>query len=386
MAEGKHRAPETDAAQALHGFEASDGAVTPPLQPSTTFARQRDYSLLSGDYQRDHSPTLHPAEALLAQLEGGSAAMLYASGMAAAAAVIQSLRPGDHIVAQRVMYWGLRKWLQGFCQDFGIALDLVDAEQPGAIQAALRPGETRIVWIETPSNPMWEVVDIAAAADAAHGAGAKLVVDSTVATPVQSQPLALGADIVFHSATKYLNGHSDVLAGALVTADSESELWQRAKAYRAQGGAMLGAFEAWLLLRGMRTLYLRVARASESALWLAQRLSGHPKVAEVLYPGLEGHPGHAVAARQMRGGFGGMLSIRVTGGREAALRTAGACDVFLRATSLGGVESLIEHRATIEGESSPVPEDLLRISVGIEDRNDLLADLEQALDKGTSDA
>jgi cystathionine gamma-synthase len=210
------------------------------------------------------------------------------------------------------------------------------------------------------------------------------VVDSTVATPVHCQPLTLGADIVFHSATKYLNGHSDLLAGALVTADPDSELWQRAAAYRRQGGAMLGAFEAWLLLRGMRTLYLRVARASESALWLAQRLSDHVQVAEVRYPGLESHPGHAVAARQMRDGFSGMLSVRVSGGREAALRTAGACEVFLRATSLGGVESLVEHRATIEGESSPVPDDLLRISVGVENRDDLLADLEQALKTGAA--
>ncbi len=372
--------PETAAAQALHGFEPDGGAVVPPLQASTTFVRDADNRLLGGDlYQRPDSPGLRPAENLLAHLEGGAEGLLFSSGMAAAAAVLQAVRPGDHVVAPRVMYWALRNWMVGFCRDWGVGLDLVDMAAPDALAAAVRPGETKLVWVETPVNPTWDVVDIARAAEIARGAGAVLAVDSTAATPVHSQPLALGADIVHHSATKYLNGHSDLLAGGLVTDDPDSWIWQRVRENRAKGGAMLGAFEGWLLLRGMRTLYLRVHRASESALKIACHFEGHPHVARVLYPGLTRHPGHAVARGQMRDGFGGMLSLRVSGGREAALRTCGACRLFLRATSLGGVESLIEHRASIEGPDSPVPDDLLRVSVGIEHPEDLIADLEQAL-------
>ena len=372
--------PETLAAQTLEGVDPRDGSVVPDVKPATTYARDADNALIGdASYARDGSPSVKPAERLLARLEGGAAALLFASGMAAAAALVQALRPGDHLVAQRVMYWGLRNWLVEFCRDWGIGLDLVDAEDPEAIQAAVKPGETKLVWVETPSNPTWQVVDIAAAAEAAHAAGALLAVDSTVATPVHTRPLELGADVVFHAATKYLNGHSDVVAGALVTADPEAELWRRAAANRAHGGGILGPFEAWLLLRGMRTLYLRVPRQSAGALAIARFLQGHDKVAEVLYPGLESHPGHGTAALQMHDGFGGMLSLRVAGGRQAALRVVGACRHFIRATSLGGVESLIEHRASIEGPDSPVPDDLLRLSIGIEHVDDLIADLDRAL-------
>jgi cystathionine gamma-synthase len=234
--------------------------------------------------------------------------------------------------------------------------------------------------VETPANPTWDVVDIEAVAAIAHAAGAVLAVDSTSATPVLTRPLEHGADLVVHSATKYLNGHSDVLAGAVVCARAD-ELWDRVLAWRHDAGAVPGPFEAWLLLRGMRTLFLRVRRQSASALALASAHEGHPAVAAVLYPGLPSHPGHAVAARQMQGGFGGMLSIRVRGGEDAAVAVAAAVQVFTRATSLGGVESLIEHRASVEGPTSPVPADLLRISVGIEEPADLLADLRQALDR-----
>jgi cystathionine gamma-synthase len=268
-----------------------------------------------------------------------------------------------------------------FCRDWGLALDLVEASDPEAIEAAVRP-ETALIWIETPCNPTWDVIDIASAADIAHEAGALLAVDSTVATPVHTRPLELGADLVFHAATKSLNGHSDIVAGALVTDDPEAEIWQRIRANRANVGAILGSFEAWLLLRGMRTLYLRVPRASQNAMTLAQHFDGHPKVKQVLYPGLEGHPGHGIAAMQMQDGFGAMLSLRINGGRKSALKVLGACKRFVRATSLGGVESLIEHRATIEGADSPVPDDLLRLSVGIEHDQDLIADLEQALEAG----
>lgn len=240
---------------------------------------------------------------------------------------------------------------------------------------------TKLIWIETPANPTWEILEIAAAAAHAKEIGARLAVDSTVPTPVLTRPIEHGADLVFHSATKYLNGHGDLIAGALVTA-AEDSFWKRVRGNRARGGAVLGAFEAWLLQRGMRTLYLRVARASASALAIARHFHGHPKLVAVLYPGLESHPGHGIAARQMRGGFGGMLSLRVAGGASAALEVAGRVRVFVRATSLGGVESLIEHRASVEGAASPVPADLLRLSIGIEDPADLVEDLEQALNGG----
>ncbi len=380
MTDVDKRRPATLAAQTLHSIDPASGGVVPPIQPATTFVRDRNYDpLVEGRvYARDQAPNPEQAEALLARLEGGREGLLFASGMAAAAAVIQALRPGDHIVAQNVMYWTLRNWMISFCADWGIELDLVDATRAGALDAAIKPGKTRLVWLETPANPTWDVVDIAAVAEAAHAAGALVVVDSTVVTPVLSRPLELGADIVFHSATKYLNGHSDVLAGALVTA-REDAFWARVRDNRLNVGAVLGTFESWLLLRGMRTLFLRVARCSENAMAIARHFEGHEAIEAVLYPGLESHPGHAIARKQMPGGFGGMLSLRVKGGREAALRCAGKLNCFLRATSLGGVESLVEHRASIEGPESPIPADMLRLSVGIEDVEDLISDLETAL-------
>ncbi len=373
--------PATRLAQGLHYVDPASGGVVPPIQPSTTFARDRDYALIDGErsYGRDQNPCYEVAEGMLADLEEGADALLFSSGMAAAMAVAQTLSPGDHIVAPRIMYWGLRNWLQTFCAQWGLGLTLFDAGDAGNLGAAVERGRTRLVWIETPCNPTWDVIDIAAAAEAAHAAGAVLAVDSTVATPVLTRPLAHGADIVMHSATKYLNGHGDVVAGALVTAARDG-LWERVREVRADGGAILGSFEAWLLQRGMRTLDLRVRRASRSAQAIAEHFRGHPALDAVLYPGLPEHPGHDVARRQMDGGFGGMLSIRVRGGARAALAVAGRCEVFIRATSLGGVESLVEHRHSIEGAQSPIPPDLLRLSVGIEATDDLIADLEQALD------
>jgi cystathionine gamma-synthase len=368
--------PSTLAAQALGWVDPTTKAVIPPIHTATTFLRDPDNQYRSGrSYARADNPTFDHAEALLAALEGGAACLTFASGMAAATTVFQALATGDHVVAPQVMYWGLRRWLTTFGRERGLVVDLVDASDLDAIAAALRPGATRLVWIETPANPTWAITDIAAAARLAHDAGALLAVDSTVATPVLTRPLALGADLVMHSATKYLNGHSDVVAGALVTA-RQDDFWHRIETLRHNGGAILGPFEAWLLLRGMRTLYLRVERACRTAAMLAERLTTHRSVAAVLYPGLQGH---AIAARQMQGGFGGMLSIRVAGGEQAAIATAARVRIWKRATSLGGVESLIEHRASVEGPGTPAPPDLLRLSVGIEDPDDLFADLDRAL-------
>ncbi len=371
---------ETTIAQGMHFIDPVTGAVIPPLQPSTTFARDENYQLVASQhsYGRDDNPSFGTAERMLMRLEGGEDALLFSSGMAAAMAVIQALKPGDHIVAPAVMYWGLRNWLTDFCANWGLGIDLFVSSDADDIARKIKKGETRIVWIETPCNPTWDVIDIARAVNIAHEAGAIVVADSTVATPVLTRPIELGADIVMHSATKYLNGHGDVVAGALVCA-RKNELWDRIRAVRAAGGAIPGTFEAWLLQRGMRTLFLRVRRASESALRIAQHFEGHEKLEAVLYPGLESHPGHAIAARQMQGGFGGMLSLRVRGGEKAALDVVRKCSVFVRATSLGGVESLIEHRYSIEGVDSPIPKDLLRLSIGIENVTDLIHDLQQAL-------
>ncbi len=377
----KHElAPETKAAHALSQVDPVTGAITPPIHLSTTFGRDEDYQLIMPEqgYARDENPGFLIPERLLAELEGGTSALLFSSGMAAAMAVVQSLQPGDHIVAPKVMYWGLRNWLVTFCQTWGLGLDLFDASDPDALATTVRNGETKLVWIETPTNPTWDLIDIAAAAEIAHGIGARLVADSTISTPVLTQPIKFGADLVMHSATKYLNGHSDVVAGAVVTA-KDDEFWGRVRDVRVNGGAIPGPFEAWLLQRGMRTMFLRIRQASESAMTIANHFDNHPNLEAVLYPGLANHPGHEIAERQMQGGFGGMLSLRINGEAEDALAIVLKCNVFTQATSLGGVESLIEHRYSIEGESSPIPKDLIRLSIGIESVDDLIADLEQAL-------
>ena len=298
--------------------------------------------------------------------------------MAAVAAVFQSLSPGDHVVVSHEAYFGTPKWLREWGIPWGLDVTFADTADLTALAKAVRPEVTRMIFVETPANPSWRVTDIAGAADVAHRAGAILVVDNTSATPVLTRPLSLGADLVVHSATKYLNGHTDVVAGAVVT-KAEDAFWEKVGRLRFLAGAVMGPFETWLLLRGMRTLFVRVRQACASAQAIAEHFAGHPAVAQVCYPGLPAFPGHAVAARQMSGGFGGMLSFRLAGGEDAALKAIKRCRVFIRATSLGGVESLIEHRATIEGEDSDVPPDLLRLSVGCEALDDLIADLEFAL-------
>lgn len=371
--------PRTLAAQALGRIDEQTRAVVPPIHLSTTFLRDPDNQYRSGyAYGRPDNPTVREAEALIAALEGADEALVLGSGMSAATALFLALAPGDHVIAPAVMYWSLRNWLRTEATRWGLAVDLVDMADLDAVRAALLPGRTKLVWIETPANPLWSVTDIAAVAELAHAAGAAVAVDSTAATPLLTRPLEHGADIVMHAATKYLAGHSDVVAGALATR-SAGPLWERVKRNRSTLGQILGPFEAFLLIRGMRTLALRVAAASASALALAERLAAHPAVAEVLYPGLPAHPGHTVARRQMSGGFGGMLSLRVRGGERAAIGTAARVELWKRATSLGGVESLIEHRASIEGEGTPCPPDLIRLSTGIEDPEDLFADLDRAL-------
>ncbi|HEU4371515.1 MAG TPA: aminotransferase class I/II-fold pyridoxal phosphate-dependent enzyme, partial [Methylomirabilota bacterium] len=371
------------AAQALGGVDPAFGAVSPPIHPSTIYEVGVDGTPRGGiAYTRADNPTYDHAEHLLAALEGGESCMLFASGSAAAIAVFQSLLPGDHVVVARILYWGVRKWLAEFGVTWGLDVEFVDTGDVAAVQAALRPGRTRLLWLETPANPTWDVADIAALARVAHAADARLVVDNTVATPVLTRPIELGADLVVHSATKYLNGHSDVLAGALVTGRRDP-FWERIRAWRREAGSIPGPFEAWLLQRGMRTLFLRVCRASETALLIARHFEKHPALTALLYPGLPSHPGHAIAARQMAGGFGGMLSLRVAGGEAGAMAVLGGVSVFKRTTSLGGVESLVEHRRSTEGASSPVPEDLLRLSIGLEAPPDLIADLEAALGRVT---
>jgi cystathionine gamma-synthase len=375
--------PETLAAQALGQVDGASGALVPPIHPSTIYEQNPDGSYHDGHaYTRADNPTYEHAERLLATLEGGAACMLLPSGNAAAVAVFQSLLPGDHVLVSRILFWGIRKWLAEFALTWGLDVEFVDTSDLAAVRRGIRPGRTRLVWVETPSNPTWEVTDLQGVSDIARDANVRVAVDSTVATPVLTRPIEFGADLVVHSATKYLNGHSDVLAGAIVTARPDP-FWERLRSWRRNAGSVLGPFEAWLLQRGMRTLFVRVRRSSASALALAQDLQGHPALTAVLYPGLPSHPGHGIAARQMDGGFGGMLSIRLAGGLDQARAVAAAVRVFKRATSLGGVESLIEHRQSTEGPSSPVPEDLLRLSIGLESVDDLRADLESALEQAT---
>jgi len=375
----KNLAPETVAAQAGGAIDRETGGIVPPLHVTTTFLRDPDNQYRKGySYGRPDNATVRQVETVLSELEGGAASLMMASGMSAATTAFLALKRPAHVVAPNVMYWGLRKWLQEDAPNLGIEVTFADAADPSAIAAAVRTGRTQLVWIETPANPLWTITDVEEAARIAHAAGAMLAVDATVPTPVLMNPIALGADIVMHSATKYLNGHSDVLAGTLVFKVKDA-YFERAERVRAMLGAVLGPFEAALLLRGLRTLHVRVRHQSASALTLARHFTQHAGIATVLYPGLQIHPGHAVAVRQMRGGFGGMLSVRVAGGEAAAIATAANVQLWKRATSLGGVESLIEHRASIEGPASPCPPDLLRLSVGLESAADLIGDLEHAL-------
>jgi cystathionine gamma-synthase len=371
--------PETIAAHSLNAVDPATGAVTPPLHASSTYARDENYaSRLEEDYIRNGSPTLWHAEKAVAALEQGEESLLFASGMAAITTLLETVPAGAHVAAPGVMYYGTRAWLQRLETKGRIALTLFDPANQDAIAAAIRKGRTDLVWIETPLNPTWDVVDIERTARLAHKAGAILAVDATASAAVTTQPLTLGADIVFHSATKYLNGHSDILAGALVTRQLNAR-WQEIQMLRTKAGAPLAPFESWLLIRGLRTLFVRYRQASSNALAIARHFEKHSRIERVLYPGLPSHRGHEIARRQMTDGFGGMLSLLVKGSAADAVRICTRLKVIVPATSLGGVESLAEHRKTVEGPESPVADNLIRFSIGIEHVDDLMADIEQAL-------
>jgi cystathionine gamma-synthase len=372
--------PDTVCAQGGGAHDEATGGVAPAVQPSTTYLRGEDNELVTENfYSRYSAPNVRQAEAAIAQLEGAADARLFSSGMAAALAVFRRLPPGSHVVATRRGYFSIIAWLGEQHARGALDVSFFDPREPERLARVVRKGETRIVWIETPVNPVYEVVDIAAAAAVAHGAGALLAVDSTAASPILTRPIEHGADIVHHSATKYLNGHSDVLAGVLAVRDASLPIWADIHEERKVGGAALGAFEAWLLLRGMRTLHLRVRASSENAMAIALKLQTHPAVERVTYPGLPNHMQHVIASKQMQGGFGGMMSFEVKGGAAGALGVIARLKLVKVATSLGGVETLIEHRRSIEGPQSDVPPGLLRLSVGVEHADDVWADLEQAL-------
>lgn len=375
------KAPETLAAQALGLEDPVSGALVPPVHMSTTFARRDDYSLPDDrSYIRDHGATQEQVEQVIRDLEGGYDAISFSSGLAACTAPFHALEAGDHVLVSDTIYHGVLSWLAEFAEARGIGYDLFPAGDLERFAGMIRPGVTRLVWLETPANPVWTVTDIAAVSTITHARGIRVAVDSTCATPVLTRPIEFGADFVCHSATKYLNGHSDVLAGLLVAA-ADSAYWQRIRRHRLLAGSMLGSMEAWLLLRGLRTLYLRVRQQSANALALAGWLAEHPCVEQVFYPGLPRDPGHETACRQMSGGFGGMLSILVPGGRSEAVAVACRASVFKRATSLGGVESVLEHRKSSEGDVTSTPENLIRISAGIEHIDDLIGDFSRMLAK-----
>lgn len=351
--------------------------VVPGIPMSTTWRRDPDYALLDDEqlYLRDDSPLVRRVEDVVARLEGAAATRLFGSGMAAVAAVVRSVPAGGTVLLQQGTYWGTTAFVRRHCDHAGVTLVEVDTTDAALVAAAVDTHTPDLVWVEVPSNPMLGITDVTSLAQVVHAHGGVLAVDATASTPLGLRPLALGADLSVHSASKELNGHSDVLAGVVSTADDGTVAWGRVTAERVGAGAVIGQVEAWLLLRGLRTLHLRHARSVATAAQLAAWLYAHPEVVRVLHPSLPDHPGRAVHARQAADG-GALLSLRVRGGREAALRVVGRLQLVQRATSLGGTESLVEHRATLE---DGVPDDLLRLSVGIEAPEDLLADLAQAL-------
>ena len=370
---------ETLAVHAGAEPDPATGAVTPPIHLTTTFERQSDGSYPHGYiYTRTNNPNREALEGALAALEGGATAACFASGSAAAAAIFRTLKPGDHIVAPDDLYHGVTKLLKEVFIPWGLQVSFVDTTSPETVGEAWQEN-TRLLWLETPSNPLLKISDVAALAELAHSRGALVACDATWTPPSVQQSLALGADLVMHSTTKYLAGHSDVLGGAVVAKHSEGT-FERIRTVQNLEGAVPSPFDCWLVLRSLRTLPYRMRAHCENAGKVAEFLASQPQVEKVHYPGLASHPGHAVAAKQMQT-FGGMLSFEVVGGEAAAMNVAASIQLFTRGTSLGGVESLIEHRASIEGPQSTTPEGLLRVSVGLEHPDDLIADLAQALEQ-----
>jgi cystathionine gamma-synthase len=369
---------ETLAVRAGHAPDPSTGAVTAPIHLSSTFEREADGSYRGGHvYARTSNPNRQALERALAELEAGASAIAYSSGLAATHAVFQALAPGDHVLAPVDAYYGTLSQLRQLFAPWGLTVDACDMSDLAAVAALLRP-TTRILWVETPSNPLLRVVDIARLAELAHGVGARCVVDNTWATPVLQRPLSLGADVVMHSTTKYLGGHSDLIGGALVLR-TDDEYSARLRLLQGLGGAIPSPFDCWLLMRGMRTLPWRMRGHCANAMAVARFLASHPAIEAVHYPGLPAHPGREIAARQMSD-FGGMLSVQVRGGQVEAMNFTNRLSLFTRATSLGGVESLIEHRASVEGPTTLAPANLLRVSVGLEHADDLVADLKRGLE------
>ncbi len=374
--------PETIAAQAAHHPDPATGAVAPPIYLSTTFERDPDGEYSRGFvYSRSDNPNRSALEILLALLEGGDSgdavAAAFASGSAATGTVFQALAPGDHIIAPDDCYHGTARMLREVFLPWGLETTFVDMTDADNVRHAVQPN-TRMIWVETPSNPLLKITDIAQMSDIARSSGALCICDNTWASPVLQRPLELGSDLVVHSTTKYLGGHEDVTGGAVVSA-SDTDFFQRVRLIQNLYGAVPSPFDCWLTLRGIRTLHVRMPAHCANAGKIARFLQDHPNVAAVHYPGLPEHPGHHIAARQMSD-FGGMLSFQVAGGKDAAMRVAANVNLFVRATSLGGTQSLIEHRASIEGPNNTTPDDLLRVSVGLENADDLIADLAQALD------
>ena len=353
------------------------GAVTPPINLATSFEREADGSYRQGYvYSRLGNPNREALEKCVSDLEGGKVGAAFSSGSGAIAGVFLALSPGDHVVAPEDLYHGTARLLNDILAPWGIQTSFVDMTDLIKVQGAVRPN-TRIVWIETPSNPLLKIIDIAAVSAIAHDAGALCVCDNTLATPVLQRPFDKGADLIVHSATKYLGGHGDALAGVVI-GKTENEFFGKIRAVQTTGGAVASPFECWLILRGIRTLPYRMRAHSENATRIARFLQSNSKVAAVYYPGLENHSGHEIAQRQMSS-FGGIVSFQLKGDGAEAMAVAGRVELFTRATSLGGVESLIEHRASVEGPGTRVPENLLRLSVGLENPDDLIEDLDQAL-------
>lgn len=377
MKSGKQYKFETLAVHAGHAVDVGTGAVTEAIHLSTTFERDADGGYSRGFlYSRNHNPNRNGLEAALTALEGGAASAAFSSGLAAVTAIFQGLKPGDHVIAPADIYHGTANVLKHLFAKWGVAASFVDMTDLDGVRNALSP-QTKLIWIETPSNPLLRCVDIMAIAEIAHQHGARAIADNTFASPVLQQPLALGCDMVMHATTKYLGGRSDVLGGVVVSR-LDDEQFAQLRTAQLFGGAVPSPFDCWLVMRSLPTLPYRMQAHCANAQKVAGFLQQHAQVSAVHYPGLPDNPFHAVASRQMSG-FGGMLSFEVKGGKDAAMALAAHVEIFTRATSLGGVESLIEHRASIEGPESKTPQGLLRVSIGLENADDLIEDLSSAL-------